>query len=278
MTDKVLFRASGIGNLMVEGRGLTLTDIQKKRLEELQSKDKITEKQQLEFEKLIAKRDAPPELSDTAKGYIHDIWLMNEKGFYEEISNRYTEKGLFNEVDGVELISEAEGRYYTTTGKNRETKGNITGECDVLTEIEGKKVIKDIKCSWSPKTFMNAKMTTLYEWQGRAYMHLYNADEFHLHYCLTDCPAHLYENEVWKLKNKFGIIDQDEETVKPLFDQLKLNHIFSDNPAYTKSERVKTFIITRDMDKENALLSKIPQAIEYYKSLKLNMNHETKIN
>jgi len=275
MNERILFRSSGIGALMVEGRGATITDNQLYTLTEFEDRIRgngkpLTEKQTELYKELKAKRDAPPQLSDTAKRYIESMWLFNKKGYYEELKNKQVMKGLQNEDSGIGLVSDVENLPFTMKNTERVTVGYITGECDINCIIQGKKVIKDIKCSWSPKTFMAGDLNTIYEWQGRAYMYLYDADEFHLHYALTDCPDNLFENEIWKLKNRYGIIDIDDEAVKPLFDQLRRNLIFSDNPAYTKEERVKTFIIQRDLDKEKALLAKIPMAVEYYHSITLN--------
>lgn len=275
MAEQILFRASGIGALMVEGRGATITENQLATLNDFEDRIRgagkpLTEAQTKTYMELKAKRDAPPQLSDTAKRFIESMWLFNKKGYYEELKNKQVMKGLQNEDNGIGLISDVEDLSFTMKNTERITVGNITGECDINTIINGKKVIKDVKCSWSPKTFMGGDLNTIYEWQGRAYMHLYDADEFHLHYVLTDCPDNLFENEVWKLKNRYGIIDIDDEAVKPLFDQLRRNLIFTDNPAYTKEERVKTFVIQRDLDKEKALLAKIPMAIEFYNSITLN--------
>lgn len=274
MSKEILFRASGIGALMVEGRGSVITENQLATLNDFEERIRgngkpLTEKQTELYMELKAKRDAPPQLSDTAKRWIESMWLQNQKGFYEELNNKEVLKGLYAEDDSLGLISDIEGEFYI---KNTEriTKGNITGECDINFVKNSRRIIKDAKSSWSPKTFMGGELNTIYEWQGRAYMHLYDADEFHLHYCLIDTPPHLFENEVWKLKNRYNVIDTDDEAVKPLFDQLRRNLIFSDNPAYTKEERVKTFKITRDLEKEKLLLSKIPMAIEYYNSIKLN--------
>lgn len=274
MSEEILFRSSGIGALMVEGRGTVITENQLATLNDFEDRIRnngkpLTEKQAELYYELKAKRDAPPQLSDTAKRYIEKMWLFNKKGYYQELKNKQVMKGLLNENDGLELVSEVEGEFYLKN-KDRVTIGNITGECDVNVVKNGKRIIKDIKSSWNPETFMAGDFNTIYEWQGRAYMHLYDADEFHLHYTLTDCPPHIFEDEVWKLKNRYGIIDIEEESVKPLFDQLRRNLIFSDNPAYTKEERVKTFTITRDLEKEKALLAKIPLAIEYYNKIKLN--------
>lgn len=272
--EKILFRASGFAALMTEGKGQSLTENQVKLLEDFEKRKNgegkpLTEKQNEEYERLLKIKNAPPQLSETAKRFVEEMWLLNKKGFYEGLDNRHIGKGLHNEEDGIELVSDVEGNFYI---KNTEriTKGNLTGEADIVTEIDGKRIIKDIKSSWNPKTFMNGDLSNLYEYQGRCYMYLYDAEEFHLHYTLTDCPPHLFENEVWKLKNRYGIIDIEDEDVKPLFDQLRRNLIFSDNPAYTKEERVKTFVIKRDREIELKMLEKIPMAISYYESITLN--------
>ena len=269
----ILFRASGIGALMTEGRGIVLTDNQKQTLADYKLRNSgegkpLTDKQKTDFEVLLSKENAKPTLSDTAKSFIEKTWLFNEKGFYEELSSKYVEKGNFNEDDGIILVSELENSNYIKN-EIRKTIGNITGEADIVCTIDGVKVIKDIKSSWSPNTFMNGDLSTLYEWQGRTYMYLYDADEFHLHYTLTDCPGHILENEKWKLRNKYGILDDENPIMQRLFKQLEKNLVFS-NGNYTKEERLKTFKITRCKEKEQLLLSKIPMAIEYYNSITLN--------
>jgi hypothetical protein len=86
--EKILFRASGLGALMTEGRGLVLTDNQKQTLADYKLRDAgegkpLTDKQKIDFELLLSKENAKPTLSDTAKSFIEKTWLFNEKGFYE---------------------------------------------------------------------------------------------------------------------------------------------------------------------------------------------------
>lgn len=280
-TDEIYFRASGAGALMVEGRGSVLTELQSQKILDLTyekttglngkgTKVKWTETKQEELDKLIAKRDAPPQLSDTAKRFIEKMWLQNEKGFYKELTAAPIVKGLFVEQDSLNLLSEVEGEFYA---KNTERlcKDNLTGEPDVIFETaDGKRIIKDVKSSFDPITFMSGDLSTLYEWQGRIYCYLFDADEFHLHYCLVDCPDFMFEDESYYLRKRLNVIDSEAPEVKPLFDQLRRNMIFSDNPAYTPEERVKTFKVLRDKEIEKKLLEKIPLAIEYYNSIKLN--------
>jgi len=271
--ENILFRASGIGALLTEGRGVILTENQKQTLSDYKGRNSgigkpLTDKQKIDFELLLSKENAKPTLSDTAKSFIEKTWLFNEKGFYEELSSKYVEKGNFNEDDGILLVCELENSNYIKN-EVRKTIDNVTGEADIVCTIDGVKVIKDIKSSWSPMTFMNGDLSTMYEWQGITYMYLYDADEFHLHYTLTDCPEHILENEKWKLRNKYGILDDENPIMQRLFKQLEKNLIFS-NGNYTKEERVKTFKITRCKEKEELLLSKIPMAVEYYNSITLN--------
>jgi hypothetical protein len=271
--ENILFRASGFYALMTESRGVVLTENQKQTLADYKLRNSgegkpLTDKQKIDFEVLLSKENAKPELSDTAKRYIEKMWLFNQKGFYEELTSKYLEKGNFNENDGILLVSEIENSFYEKNAE-RKTIGHITGEADIVCTINGKKVIKDIKSSWSPRTFMEGNLSLQYLTQGEIYMYLYDADEFHLHYTLTDCPSHILENEKWKLRNKYGILDDENPIMQRLFKQLEQNLVFS-NGNYTKDERVKTFKITRCKEKEELLLSKIPMAVEYYNSITLN--------
>jgi hypothetical protein len=278
--NKILFRASGIGALMTEGRGLVLTENQKSTLQDYKLRSlpdgkPLTDKQKIDFELLLSKENAKPELSDTAKRFIEQMWLLNEKGFYQDLSNKYVAKGNFNEDDGIVLVSEIENSMYHKNTE-RKTFENITGECDIFDIIDGKRIIKDIKSSWSPLTFMSSGLSSLYEWQGRTYMMLYDAEEFHLHYTLTDTPRHLVEKEKEREFYKYfdkSMTESELESLElmllPIYEQIESNMSFS-NGNYSKEERVKTFKITRCKEKEKQLLEKIPIAIEYYEKIKLN--------
>ena len=299
MENQIVFRASSFANLLVKNKDASITDVQLARIDELiyemenglnknGNKVKWTENKSDELEKLVQKRDAKPELSTTAKKEVQKIWLQNEKGFIKNLDNKYVMKGLYNEETGIELIGDIEGQFFLKN-EERITIGNITGECDIIhtynsvdelpewrklmEDGETKfplKVVKDVKCSFDAETFMNAEFSSMYETQLRVYMMLYNADEAHLQYCLTDAPDHIFEIETWKIKNKYGIIDTDSEIAKPLFDQLKRNLIYSDNPNYTAEERLKSYMVRRDENLDQEILDVIPMALEYYKTITLN--------
>jgi len=134
-------------------------------------------------------------LSVGAKSAIIKMAKEFVYGYDEKISNKYMEKGILVEDKSIELLNSV---LFTDFKKNTERKTNdwITGECDISAPDR----IHDIKSSWSLATFpvlssMGEDKT--YEWQGRAYMMLWDVDQFEIDYCLVSTPEHLigYESE-----------------------------------------------------------------------------------
>jgi hypothetical protein len=135
-------------------------------------------------------------LSKGAKSYLEKIAKEFVYGYSEVITGKYMEKGLIVEPESIELYNSV---FFTSYTKNteRRTNGWITGECDII--VPGRKVI-DIKSSWSLATFpatAAAGMDKGYEWQGRAYMMLWDVDYFDIAYCMVNTPDELikYEQE-----------------------------------------------------------------------------------
>lgn len=263
LTPSQMEKREDYQNRLITPKGLTPT--QDARLQELKEKD--------------AKL---PELSQGAKTYVKQVWLENEKGFQEEVTDKKLRKGLQAEEDAINLISFVDNIMYS---KNEERifKNNITGECDVRTEFNGMKiseeseetidavVIDDTKCSWNPRTFMSAELTTVYEWQGRAYLYLYDADIFRLRHCLVDCPPDVLAEEYKKYCFQHNIIDDSAPQYKELLEQFNRNYLYENSGLYTQEERVKTFTFTRDAELEEVLLKSVELALEYYQTITLNM-------
>jgi hypothetical protein len=265
--------------------GGSLTPSQMKDRDEFKSRLKrpkgLTPTQEARLQDLKERNAKPPELSQGAKTYIKEVWLENEKGFKEEVTDKKLRKGLQAEEDAVNLISFVDNIMYVKNEKRVYMK-NITGEADVVTmfkdmEIEGSeetteaKVIDDTKCSWNPRTFMQADLTTGYEWQGRAYLYLYDADIFRLRHCLVDCPPDVLQDEYKRYCFQHGIIDDSLEVYQDAIAQFNMNYLYEDSGNYSKEERVKTFMFERDYDLEAVLLESVKLGVEYYKTISLNM-------
>lgn len=292
MSKVIYFRASSYGNLMTEPKGSSITDKQLETLNDFEDriredKKPLTDNQRKLYLELKEKRDKKPELSETAKSEVEKIWLLNEKGFWEDLNNKFLTKGLMSEQDGLELMGNVIGDFILKNDERKnivlgEIEGTdiqvgLTGECDAFINDKGVKTVIDIKCSWNPKTFLNAKLTSLYEYQLRLYMYLYDVEEAQLCYCLVDSPDNLIEDEKRKTYYKYFSssmtneeVQELEENLVKVYEQIERNMKYSTSENYTEEERIKVFKISRDRDIEQKMLEKLELASDYYTKIKLN--------
>ena len=134
-------------------------------------------------------------LSQTAKSYIIQKAKEDFFEYRSELNSKYITKGLAQEQDSIDLLNLVRLEDYK---KNEDRVENewLTGSCDIITE----NLIIDIKTSWSldtfPATTYELKDTSDYEWQGRAYMWLYDMPSFELCYVMvTTAPEIMGEYE-----------------------------------------------------------------------------------
>lgn len=175
-------------------------------------------------------------LSQTAKSYINQIAKENFYGYKSEIKNRYLDKGINQELESMQLLNSVRFENYQKNSQRIESDF-ITGECDILTNDS----IIDIKTSWSLDTFPELPEdidSKDYEWQGRAYMMLYNRFEFELVYCMVS---------TW---DEF-LTQYDDKTLH------QVDHI-------DPSKRITSITIERDLELENQMIERCQLATEYY--------------
>lgn len=134
-------------------------------------------------------------LSDGAKTYLDKCAKELFYSYSSDTSSKYTEKGIEVEDQAIKLFN---GVFFTSHEKNTERRETdyLTGEPDIVTPTG----IIDVKSSWSLETFPATRRAgdkKEYEWQMRAYMHLFNLDAATVAYCMVDTPDHLmsYESE-----------------------------------------------------------------------------------
>lgn len=128
-------------------------------------------------------------LSVGAKTAIEKLAKEIVYGYDEQVSSKYMEKGILVEDQSIQLYNDV---FFTNHGKNTERRANawVTGEADIVTRAK----IIDIKSSWSLATFPATSARgedKTYEWQGRAYMWLWDVDFFEIAYCLVNTPDEL---------------------------------------------------------------------------------------
>lgn len=176
-------------------------------------------------------------LSQGAKTYIRELAQQDILGVDFEVFSKQMEKGIRCEPDAIALLNRV---YGLALEKNteRKTDGWITGECDLYDATRNRG--HDLKCSWSAATFpcweIDAK-DSIYEWQLRGYMRLWDADEWEVNYALLDTPEDLIGYEPLQM------------------------HIVSHIPEHM---RLTSWIVKRDKELEEKMLEKIAAAREYY--------------
>ena len=145
--------------------------------------------------KLMANDRSGKNMGQTAKSYIIQKAKEDFFEYRSELNSKYITKGLAQEQDSIDLLNLVRLEDYK---KNEERVENewLSGCCDIITDTS----IIDIKTSWSldtfPATTYELKDTSDYEWQGRAYMWLYDMPKFELCYVMvTTAPEIMGEYE-----------------------------------------------------------------------------------
>lgn len=176
-------------------------------------------------------------LSVGAKTLVREIAAQDIMGIDFVVSSKEIEKGIVCEGDSIELLNRVRG---LSLSKNTERRSNglISGECDLFDTAlrEG----FDVKTSWSVKTFPAFEIDavdSIYEWQARSYLWLWDAYRWTVAYCLVDTPPELIGYEPASL------------------------HVVGHIP---ERMRLTTWTIERDAAKEALIETKIAAAREYY--------------
>lgn len=283
--SKYLFRCSALGHLMSEPQGdSNLVKWQKSVMayqNEINSKpdqylkdgktvsknfdkwvSKCEDKRLAEIE--LAKYKDTVQLSDGAKTHLTDIWISETKRRKADISNKFIEKGLAMEEDGITLYSRLKKVFFRKNEKplvNAYIKG--TPDMFMGDTVGFATRIIDIKCSWSANTFYRTftkKINELYYWQGMGYMWLTGAKYFDLAYCLVNTPASLIGAEKRSLWYKLGQPGDDNENWIDAQAAIERNMTYDDIPM---RERMLEYTIEYNEADIELLKKKIIAAREY---------------
>lgn len=175
-------------------------------------------------------------LSQGAKTYIRQVAKQDFFGYRVELDNKYINKGKDQEQDSIELLNAVR---FTNYKKNdiRIENEYMTGECDILADDR----VIDVKTSWNLETWPatpGEAHDNDYEWQGRAYLMLYEREIFELVFCMVTT------------KDEF--LNQWEQ-----IDLHRVDHI-------SPEKRITSVIYERDLEKEQLIREKLIFANEYY--------------
>jgi hypothetical protein len=262
----VMFRTYNFGDLMGSLTKNSLTEKQEITLRDLLSKIQLTPTQAKERDRLVAKRDALPELSETAKTLVKDYFNSLVRGTSKmHLSNKYVEKGKQLENMALARIAKVNG-WQAPLNANKlgiELSDQYGfGHPDAMYKNLGFGF--DAKCSFSDQTFplfakdlKEAAKTSFqrYEWQAKRYAMMSGFDHWYVCFSLENTPEPLIISEAWKLWKESGNEGQPDES---FIEQVREMHNFDHLPDWA---RVKTFRVDltesdREKVKEHVTLAR----------------------
>lgn len=190
-------------------------------------------------------------LGQTAKTYCED-WLKEQ--IYKRkktITNKYVEKGLVMEDNGLDYIAEELG--YGMLIKNEQFFENeyMTGTPDVILKDH----LIDVKNSWDAFTFplFSDNIDKNYYYQAQGYMALTGLDSYKLIYVLMNTPEYLIEKEY--TYNNFYDMDYEEFEKYYLYDDIDSKY------------RIKVFDIQKDDTVINEINERVLECRKYIETL-----------
>jgi hypothetical protein len=175
-------------------------------------------------------------LSQGAKTYIRQVAKQDFFQYRVELDNKYINKGKDQEQDSIDLLNAVRFTNYQKNDVRIEDE-YMTGECDILADDR----VIDVKTSWNLETWPatpGEAHDNEYEWQGRAYLMLYEREIFELVFCMVTT------------KDEF--LNQWEQ-----IDLHRVDHI-------APEKRITSVIYERDLEKEELIREKLIFANEYY--------------
>lgn len=188
----------------------------------------------------------PGAKSDFIKMYS---WAMYGKGsFYSgSLENAASEKGVIQESESIQLLSEIDGIKYRKN-KKRYSNEYLIGIPDIVTKVDGKRKVIDIKTPLDINSFLSNCETGLakeYIYQMRGYMELVGAEIGEVCFCLVNAPPELISAELKKVRTKGYLYGWSDEKIEAMVAQANHNMIFDSIP---KNRRVIRFLVERDED------------------------------
>ena len=185
-------------------------------------------------------------LSETAKSEIRRIAKQQFYGYNTELKTKPMIKGTDWEQVGIDLLNNVRFTNYTKN-ENRVTNDYLSGCCDIITD----NLIIDIKSSWSLETFPatpSEAESSDYEWQGRAYMMLYDRPAFELIYTMYTTPDELLTE----------------------WDNLSIHRVDHIDPA----KRITVLRYERDVMYEELIIERLRHCSEYYSQYVNELNNK----
>ena len=246
--DDFKVRCSAISLAEAESKSNpSITEIQLKRMQELENKENITEKQKDELAGLQLKQENSKivVLSDTYIGYLMEeyAWRTDQMlAVNKELDTHQINKGKDVEKDSVLLLSMVDGiKYNYNEQKIRVENEYLSGEVDCWKgeNIMGAEIIGDLKNIWDYIGFLrkiHQPLSVANEKQVRGYLNITGAPQGFIADCLMDTPEYIKFQIKQKLFRKGMYLS--EESADFLFDWSMYDRSMTFSDKFLPKERV----------------------------------------
>ncbi len=278
----ILFRTFSFGELMGAITKTELTEKQNITLRDYMSRITLTPSQAEERDRLIKKRDSPPELSAGGKTLIQSIFNEKVRGIKsKDITTNQMEKGNIVEDSAINRIAKVNdwGHFINANKLGIELKDKYgIGHPDALkTNI---RIGFDAKASYSGETFplwLKDLKEQLYVWQARRLAMMAEFDKWYIGYSLENTPEHIVISEAKKLWygsslfHDHGHLFNNEHDLTPVGEKQKqhLNDVFERHnfDHLADWERVKTFEVICSSDDVKLMSQRAELGRDYFDKL-----------
>ena len=261
--------ASAIHEIMGAAKMGSVTAKQADTIADYSGRETLTDNQEKELARLIAKRDAKPELPVGAKTHCKK-WLKTKiYGREKSFSSVQTDKGNIVEDEAIKLIGEHLERPFMV--KEDEAPANDgyikTRGCDVLERDS----VGDNKSSWDFDTFplFQTEPEKGHKLQVNGYLSIFDRPMGWVAYTLMDAPGSIvHKLTEWECRDLGIPYDLD------VFDKIKDHYTYSD---YAIELRVKVFWFDRDDALIKAIHDRVELCRDYIKTLELKLIADGKL-
>lgn len=255
--EKLIFkewkpRASSLGHIMTNLVSSSDIDKWKTRKAELIGerdngvnlngrKVKWTDNKQKELKKLKSYLSNPQELPAGAITHLDNVFQSQFWGRKRILHNKYLEKGVMQENDGLDLKSEVDGVAYFKNDTEFENDW-VRGTPDNIQDNR----VTDIKCNYDMESFRKADLNAVYEHQIKAYLMLTDLTEGELCYCLVNTPESHITAQTKSMWYNLGMPDEENEEWIEVKKQIERNTIF--DPIKFKEEYPNYIFLNHESD------------------------------
>lgn len=257
-------RCSAIGVMLGKSRANPgLSDSNKKQLEELENKEKLTVKQAERLAELVSRKekgDGRVCLSDTCitlltEEYAWKVWGM-ARVTKKIMDIPQMKKGVLVEADSLALLSIVDGvQYKPNMNENdqRERVSNkyLTGEVDAYVgdSIMTATCIPDIKSTWDYPTFLcklHEPILSSNDWQVKGYMDITGAPEGFIANCLINTPPEVVNGIRFRLLSMLNVATEEAPQYKEAWKILEQSMNFDRIPCRKRVFKQNVLPMTED--------------------------------